>query len=341
MAIGRYYPDAVPFATYFAAILFAAVLAGTGPGALALILSVAAGSFFLDEPGPFWPLSSIAVVNLVVFASIGALILLTGATLQAALRGYRKALAAADAAEERKTELTRELEHRVRNILQTVAGLARQSARTAETIGDFSATFEARLQALSATHRLLTDEQRSTLKLKDVLRAEIAPYDVSLDGSETFLLRGPDLELPAKLVTPFGLIVHELVTNAVKHGSLVEGKGHVTVEWSVDAERHTSRVAMKWREHGGPAVAAPSRTGFGSRLLSRLVRFELQGTLQRRYELDGFECELAFAVPNDAKPDGAVVGQPRDTVGLQGKLEGATNVSMGDPGRPAALGGAG
>jgi K+-sensing histidine kinase KdpD len=160
MAIGRYYPGTVPFATYVAAILFSAVLAGTGPGALALILSITAGALFLDEPRPFWPVSTRSVVNLVLFAGVGALILLTGATLQAALRGYRKALAAADAGEERRAELTRELEHRVRNIVQTVAGLARQSARTAETLSDFSSTFEARLQALQATHGLLTDDQR-------------------------------------------------------------------------------------------------------------------------------------------------------------------------------------
>jgi two-component sensor histidine kinase len=325
LAIGHYYPDTVPFATFFAAILFAAVLAGTGPGVLALVLSIAAGAVFL-QPGPFLPLSSAAVVNLALFACIGALILLTGATLQAALKGYRKALAAADASEERKAELTRELEHRVRNILQTVAGLARQSARTAETLSDFSTTFEARLQALQATHRLLTDEQRSSWGLNDVLRAEIAPYAVSLDGTETFSLRGPDLELPAQLVTPFGLIIHELVTNAVKHGALREGKGHVTVEWFAAPEHQETRVVLNWYERGGPTVAAPTRTGFGSRLLNKLVQSDLQGTLQCWYRPDGFEGELVFTVPTDlSKPNGSVSEQPRETARVQSDVESATN----------------
>jgi two-component sensor histidine kinase len=341
--VGHYYPNATPFATFYAAILFAAVLAGPGPGALALVLSVVATWFFFIEPGGSFALAeSVSTVNMILFASVGLLILLTGATLQAAFKGYRKALAAADAGEERKAELTRELEHRVRNILQTVAGLARQSARTAETLGDFSTTFEARLQALQATHRLLTDEQCSTLSLKDVLRAEIAPYDVSLDGTETFLLRGPDLELPAKLVTPFGLIIHELVTNAVKHGALVEGKGHVTVEWFAVTERHETRVVLNWYERGGPTVAAPTRTGFGSRLLNKLVQSDLQGALQCWYRPEGFEGELVFKVPTDlSKPDGSVIEQPRERAGDQGDLKSATSIAIADRPAPAALGGAG
>jgi two-component sensor histidine kinase len=197
--------------------------------------------------------------------------------------------------------------------------------------------FEARLQALQATHRLLTDEQRSTLNLKDVLRAEIAPYDVSLDGTETFLLRGPDLELPAKLVTPFGLIIHELVTNAVKHGALLEGKGHVIVEWFAAPQNHDARVVLNWYERGGPTVAAPTRTGFGSRLLKKLVQSDLQGTLQCWYRPEGFEGELVFTVPTDlSKPDGSAIEQPRDT--SQSNREGAANVAMADPARPTALG---
>jgi two-component sensor histidine kinase len=181
----------------------------------------------------------------------------------------------------------------------------------------------------------------SSLGLKDVLRAEIAPYDVLLDGTETFSLRGPDLELPAKLVTPFGLIIHELVTNAVKHGALLEGKGHVTVEWFAAPERHETRVVLNWYERGGPTVAAPTRTGFGSRLLNKLVQFELQGTLQCWYRPEGFEGELVFTVPTDlSKPDGSVIEQPREIAGVQSD-ESATTIAMADRPGPAALGGAG
>jgi two-component sensor histidine kinase len=302
VVVGAFQPDATPYAPFYAAILFAAVLAGPGPGALALIVSIVVTWFFFTDPRETFAIAqTVSMVNLVMFAGVGLLILLTGATLQAALKGYRRALEAADAAEERKSELTRELEHRVRNILQTVAGLARQSARSAETLDDFSASFEARLQALQATHKLLTDEQRDSLGLKDVLQAEIAPYDVTLDGTRTFSLRGPDLELPPKLVTPFGLIIHELVTNAVKHGALVEGKGRVIVEWSATPEHHNTRVVLNWYERGGPTVAAPTRTGFGSRLLKKLVRSDLQGTLQCWYRPEGLEGELVFAVPTHAR----------------------------------------
>jgi two-component sensor histidine kinase len=296
-AIGLFQPAAPPYATFFAAILLVSVIGGPGPGALALALSAVA-AWFLFLP-PQWSLSLAPgqTISLVVLVAVGALVLLTGATMQALLRGYRNALAAAEGAEERRVDLTRELEHRVRNILTTVRGLARQSARASHTLDEFSTTFDTRLRALEATHRLLTDEQRDSVELEDVLQAEMAPYVATVDGTGNFSLSGPTVDLPPKLVTPIGLIFHELITNATKHGALVDGKGRVSVEWTADQRPNDFHVVLNWRESGGPIVAAPSRAGFGTRLLDRLVQRDLRGTMQCRYKPEGFECDLVFAVP--------------------------------------------
>jgi two-component sensor histidine kinase len=297
LAIGFFHPTAPPYATFFAAILLCSIVSGPGPGAFALALSTFAAWALILPPQWSFSLAPGQTMNLVVLVAVGALILLAGATMQALLRGYREALAAGEAAEERRADLTRELEHRVRNILTTVRGLARNSARSSDTLDEFSTAFDTRLRALEATHRLLTEEQRDSVRLKDVLQAEMAPYEATVDGTGSFSLSGPPVDLPPQLVMPVGLIVHELIMNATKHGALVEEKGRVAVEWSADQRPGHLHIVLKWREYGGPTVSPPSRIGFGSRLLNRLVQRELQGTLRSRYKPEGFECDLTFAVP--------------------------------------------
>jgi two-component sensor histidine kinase len=297
LGIGVFHPTAPPYATFFAAILLCSIISGPGPGAFALVLSAFAVWALILPPEWSFSLAPGQTMNLMVLVAVGALVLLAGATMQALLRGYREALAAAEAAEERRADLTRELEHRVRNILTTVRGLARQSERSSETLDEFSTTFDTRLRALEATHRLLTEQQRDSVRLKDVLQAEMAPYEVTVEGTGNFSLCGPTVEMPPQMVTPVGLIIHELIMNATKHGALVEEKGQVAVEWSADQQPGSLQIVLKWREYGGPTVAPPSRIGFGTRLLNRLVQRELQGTLRSRYMPVGFECDLIFAVP--------------------------------------------
>jgi two-component sensor histidine kinase len=307
LAIGFFRPTAPPYATFFAAILLASVIGGPGPGAFALALSVVAAWFLILPPQWSFSLAPGQTLNLVVLMAVGALILLTGATLQALLQAYRDALAAAEAAEERRADLTKELEHRVRNILTTVRGLARQSARSSQTLEAFSTAFDTRLRALEATHVLLTEDPHDSVDIKKVLQAEIAAHEITAEGTSNFSLQGPAVTLPPKLVTPVGLIIHELITNATKHGALVDGKGRVEVEWSVDQRPDGLQVSFNWRERGGPTVAAPSRAGFGSRLMDRLVERDLQGTLRSWYRPEGFACDLTFAVPAEptiSKPDG-------------------------------------
>ncbi len=104
-------------------------------------------------------------------------------------------------------------------------------------------------------------------------------------------MSGPDVLLPPRIVTPIGLLVHELTTNAVKHGSLSVVTGEVSVVWSV-VEGSPRRLRLSWHERGGPPVEAPSRIGYGSRLIDRTIKGELQGDADLQYLSDGLRANI-------------------------------------------------
>jgi two-component sensor histidine kinase len=111
----------------------------------------------------------------------------------------------------------------------------------------------------------------------------MAPYPL-----ETFTVSGPAVPLPPKAVVSLSLALHELATNAAKYGALSAPEGHITVSW--DYDRANSHLRMQWKEEGGPEVVTPSRKGFGSTLVERLLTAELKGYAHIAYEKDGVVC---------------------------------------------------
>lgn len=99
---------------------------------------------------------------------------------------------------------------------------------------------------------------------------------------------GPDVELSATQALAFGMILHELATNAAKYGALSLPTGQVATEWSVCGDI----LQFRWRESGGPPVSVPSRHGFGSRLLARIVASDLSGQIALDYEPSGLRCSI-------------------------------------------------
>jgi two-component sensor histidine kinase len=179
-------------------------------------------------------------------------------------------LAKAQATTERQHLLIRELHHRVKNSLATVQALLGATARSTGSVEAFYHAFAGRLAALGRTHTLLTEDYWQTASVREMLRTELEPYD---DGSgHRIVLSGPSLELSADLAIPTGMAIHELAANAVTHGALSVPGGRVEVVWDVlrDAEGQR-RLCLEWTERGGPAVEPPSRKGFGSRLLERVL----------------------------------------------------------------------
>lgn len=191
------------------------------------------------------------------------------------------------AMQERQVTMLHELNHRVKNTLATVQALARQSTRGGEAPGE---RLEARILALSKTHDLLTRDDWSGAPLRAVLENELGPYRY---GDATFVVDGPDVDLPPRHVLSLGMTLHELATNAAKHGALSVPGGEVRITWSVIADAGNSRrLLLEWRETGGPPTVPPTRRGFGTRLIAVSVERELDGEI----DLDFAETGLRVAL---------------------------------------------
>ena len=212
------------------------------------------------------------------------------------------------AAERRQKLLMDELNHRVKNTLAIVLSIASQTSRHAADLDAFRQVFAARIQALAKAHELLTRERWEGAPLRDLLEAELALHSLAPDRVR---LSGPAVWLDARSAVDLGLIVHELATNAAKHGALSAG-GTVEASWSLLGGEDQRRIRLCWRERGGPPVRAPEHQGFGSKLINALVHNNLGGEAVWSFEPEGLGTEISFpvsppgahatAAPNPAGP---------------------------------------
>lgn len=199
-----------------------------------------------------------------------------------------EAFAAVTANERRLRLLTHELNHRVKNTLATIQSIAAHTARNAESLPEFRRVFEDRLLALSATHNILTQTQWEAASLTDIVTQELRAYPQT-----QILVQGEPVELSARQALALGLILHELTTNAAKYGALSTPEGRISLDWRREGKDGVLWLHLSWREMGGPPVAAPSRFGFGSRLIKTSVAHDLQGAITLTYPTEGVHCVIA------------------------------------------------
>lgn len=193
-------------------------------------------------------------------------------------------------AEERSKILLHELNHRVKNTLATIQSIASQTGRNASSREEFLRSFEMRLLAISKTHNLLTLSEWRGADIGDILADELAPYRIP---DERVHLHGPPVTMPSNAVLMTGLVVHELATNAAKHGALSTPEGRVEVAWRVE----DGHLHLTWDERGGPPVHPPTHRGFGSRLIERGLRHELGGNVALDYARKGLSCAMDVPLP--------------------------------------------
>lgn len=213
--------------------------------------------------------------------------------------GFARDVTAAKQAEERQSLLIAELNHRVKNTLATVQSLALQTARGLATPSDplrrFLAEFQARLLALSRAHDILTARTWSGAMLDEVVAAALSPWRPAEAGVKPRIEveGGPPVWLPPKAVLGLSLGLHELATNALKHGSLTVPAGRVVFGWTSEPDQG---VRLRWLERGGPTPKPPEHQGFGTRLLQRGLPGELGpgSTVVFSYLPDGLEAEIRF-----------------------------------------------
>lgn len=198
-------------------------------------------------------------------------------------------------AENQQALMIRELHHRVRNTLATVQAVMRTTARASATIEEFEEAFVGRIDSLSKTHELLTENFDQAVALATLLSNELDAYD---DGAcQRVRLKGPPVELPSVLAVPIGMALHELTTNAAKYGSLSMIGGVVEVTWSVRIESNARRLHVEWIEQDGPAVKPPTRKGFGSRLLEHVLARQIGADVTVDYDPDGLRARIIVPLP--------------------------------------------
>lgn len=201
-------------------------------------------------------------------------------------------------AESQQALMIRELHHRVRNTLATVQAVMRTTARASATIEEFEEAFVGRIDSLSRTHELLTENFDQAVSLATLLSNELDGYD---DGAcQRVRLNGPPLELPSDLAVPFGMAIHELTSNAAKYGSLSIIGGAVEVTWTVHAEADARQLRFEWIEHDGPPVRPPVRKGFGSRLLEHVLKRQIAADVTVDYNSAGLRALILIPLPQQA-----------------------------------------
>jgi PAS domain S-box-containing protein len=186
-------------------------------------------------------------------------------------------------AQQSQQVMMQELHHRVKNTLASVMAITSQSLARAGSIEDGRRAVEQRLMALAEAHDLL-HAGGDDASLREIVERAISPYQTV---PPRIAVSGDDVMLSSQGAIACAMGVHELATNAAKHGALSVKSGRVEVAWHVAA----GQLRFAWREHGGPQVAAPTRRGFGLRVIEAGFRHQLHGTIALAFAPSGFSCE--------------------------------------------------
>jgi two-component sensor histidine kinase len=171
-----------------------------------------------------------------------------------------------------------------------VQSIASQTLRNAASTGQAKQVFESRLLALSRAHDVLTRENWDGASLREIVTQAVEPY--RSDAESAFTTGGPEVRLSTSLALALAMALQELVTNAVKYGSLSRPGGQVRVTWDVHGDGAQSRLKLRWEERLGPPVKEPERRGFGSRLIERSLAQDPNGRVRLIFAPAGLTCEF-------------------------------------------------
>lgn len=208
-------------------------------------------------------------------------------------------------AEERQAFMMAELDHRVKNNLAAVLTLAEQSIKPAQSVADFCETLMGRLRALARMHNSLAQTHWHGAHLLPLVQQTMEAFR---QGASTAVsLTGEDVVLPPRTASALAMALHELATNALKYGALSSPEGRVAVAWSEVSESGRPMLRLTWTESGGPAVAPPTRRGFGRELIEGGVAHEALGRVSLGFPPSGVVCEMIVSLERDEQhgPDRA------------------------------------
>ncbi|MBF7073552.1 GAF domain-containing protein [Glaciecola sp. MH2013] len=196
--------------------------------------------------------------------------------------------------------LIHELNHRVRNILGLISSVISKTASNAVDISEFKQVLGGRIEAIAVAQNHLTKRNWSHAPLQELIETELNPFTENIENN--VIIEGPSVNLLPKAYTTLTLVVHELVTNAVKHGALRNDRGQIKIEWSLS---HNKDLTIDWQESGYENELA-TKKGFGSIIISRSIPFDLNGTADVIAHGNGIDVTLSvpskFVVTTDAQP---------------------------------------
>jgi len=198
--------------------------------------------------------------------------------------------------DQRHEIMIRELRHRSGNLFSQLLALFSQTAKNSKNLAELVQKYEARVLALANAHRLITEGGWQSASLIELLNVLLAPY------LDRITFAGPNVFLEADPTFGLSMAIHELTTNASKHGSLSTRSGRVEVTWQVRRGELGLTLDLNWLEREGPAPKRQRRPGFGSRLVTMVIERQLNGTVEMRYDPDGLGVQLSVPLTHERWP---------------------------------------
>ncbi len=271
---GVWFGATLYFVAFFPAVIVAALFAGFWPGMVALALSIALGVAIFVPANLMSGLPASFLSNLAIYAGAGLSTVWLGHQFRCAVRELQ-------AEQSRRELILREVEHRAHNMGALGAAIVQFSLKDNREAADL---INKRMKALQATNDLITRAPNMEPDIESIVSRELAPYDAA-----RCTMRGAPLTLPSDTARALGLIVHELTTNAVKYGGLSEKGGRIEIAWAQTG----GMLEIDWEEHGVRNIEAPTRSGFGTKLIDVTVK-GLAGSVERKFEDDGLRCRITL-----------------------------------------------
>ena len=194
-------------------------------------------------------------------------------------------------AEDQKSLLIAELDHRVKNMLACVVAVAQRTREAAKSMDEFLDVLDGRIHSLANAHTLLSRSRWQGVNLAELVRGELAPCGKNNNTH----VAGPEISLGPEAAQTMAMVLHELATNSAKYGALSVKGGRVSVRWRHRQNGHAqSWLSIQWEESGGPNVVPATRSGYGTSVICDLIPYELGGTVDLVHASEGVRCRMEF-----------------------------------------------
>jgi two-component sensor histidine kinase/CheY-like chemotaxis protein len=303
----------VQYITFFPAVIITTFISGIRAGFLSVALCAAAAWIFILPPsGQISIASSDQFVTIAFFIVVASADVLVIGALRLAIAHYRRLgetllaqTAELRASEEQQRLLSAEVDHRAKNLLAVVQSILRQTR--AANIESYIDTVSGRILALARSHSLIAASRWRGANVAQVVDAELAPYHANEGrGSHGAHVEavGPPVSLRPAAAQSLAMAIHELTTNAVKHGALSSSDGRISVTWQLTEEG----LLLLWDEAGGPPIAGPpERHEFGTKIIAAGIKHQLDGRVTFNWRPEGLF--VSILVPSEQLTGGSAVSQ--------------------------------